>query len=357
MKLDKLFPEYYGISQYPYGADNDSSRGQRKNPDHAEIDVPTPIGVRLLAVEDSTITIEQYFPPHGNGALGIVQAGISEDGHRFAIGVYHCSKAIVPNGYKAKRGEVIGFTGNSGIDPRTGKNFPPHAHVGAMFDGVQQDWGFYDVYEDMYGRFKNNMDTQTGLPIDFSEEDYLSSVLNPDLARAKAADNTFSGKTHWLKFGKNEGRLYSKKAAQVVNELELKVATALANATALNNTIINDNNIITTDVSVLEATKKGYEERLDALALENADLRHKLDTVPAVNNQVTSSDNEIVISDTVKHYLGYLSTNIPVYATTLLAFAINLQAGGVSVGWLSTVVSVLTSLQSLNIARKKVKQV
>ena len=74
---------------------------------HSAADVGVPIGTPIYAPEDGVLTGNE----HSKGGIQAFVSGSS--GHRY--GFTHLNKRAVPVGTKVKKGQIIGYTGNTGI--------------------------------------------------------------------------------------------------------------------------------------------------------------------------------------------------------------------------------------------------
>lgn len=83
---------------------------------HKGIDIGTPMNTPIVAVEDGTITLAQW-----DGGYGKSIILRTKDGSRIRYG--HLNQLNASAGKKVKRGEVIAYSGNTGIS--TG----PHLHI------------------------------------------------------------------------------------------------------------------------------------------------------------------------------------------------------------------------------------
>ena len=102
-------------SNSPYGM-----RGGRL---HAGMDFPTPSGTPMIAVSNGTIVGRASGGPAGNKlSLATDMAGI-------VAGYHHLSRFVARMGQKVSKGDVIGYSGN------TGRSTGPHLHFSIKRDG------------------------------------------------------------------------------------------------------------------------------------------------------------------------------------------------------------------------------
>lgn len=103
---------------------------------HNGVDFRTPEETPIYACEDGIIFRSgwesEYDHDRGFG-LRIWQVSKIEE-HQFFIWYGHLSKALVNEGDKIKRGDLIGFTGN------TGHSTNPHLHIGIRLVDTNQWW-------------------------------------------------------------------------------------------------------------------------------------------------------------------------------------------------------------------------
>ncbi len=90
-------------------------------------DFAAPKGTPIYAIYDGSVLIAR--PTGYNGGYGLYVVIDFTDGRQAIFG--HMSKVLVQPGDKVKRGEIIGYVGN------TGKSTGPHTHIG--FHGPQSN--------------------------------------------------------------------------------------------------------------------------------------------------------------------------------------------------------------------------
>lgn len=90
---------------------------------HTGIDFTAPVGTPIYATGDGKV-----INPN-SGLSGYGKAIVIDHGFGYQSLYAHCSKVIVKPGQKVKRGEIIGYVGNSGIS--TG----PHVHYEILKNG------------------------------------------------------------------------------------------------------------------------------------------------------------------------------------------------------------------------------
>ena len=109
-----------------------SEFGKRTHPvlkteqDHNGIDFIAPTGTRVLATADGDITQAETIETFG------VVVRIQHKNH-FETFYAHLSKIVVKVGQSVKRGEIIAYSGNSGVS--TG----PHLHYEVVQNGVAEN--------------------------------------------------------------------------------------------------------------------------------------------------------------------------------------------------------------------------
>lgn len=106
---------------------SNSPYGQRGGRLHAGMDFPTPTGTPMTAVSDGTIVGRAYNSAAGNKiSLQTDMAGI-------VAGYHHLSRYAAQLGQTVKKGDVIGYSGN------TGRSTGPHLHFSIKRDGSYVD--------------------------------------------------------------------------------------------------------------------------------------------------------------------------------------------------------------------------
>ena len=145
-------------SNSPYGM-----RGGRL---HAGMDFPTPSGTPMVAVSDGTIVGRRSGGPAGNKlSLATDMAGI-------VAGYHHLSRFVARMGQKVSKGDVIGYSGN------TGRSTGPHLHFsikrdgsyvnpapylsGAGVAGTGEDGGLWNPFEGLWDSLKEKVRSGVG---------------------------------------------------------------------------------------------------------------------------------------------------------------------------------------------------
>ena len=105
---------------------------------HEGIDLVADVGTNVYATGDGTVS---YVGPRG-GYGTVVEI---DHGFGYSTLYGHLSKALVKEGQKAKRGQVIALTGDTGLS--TG----PHLHYEVIKDGVHVDPAMYFFTGREYG--------------------------------------------------------------------------------------------------------------------------------------------------------------------------------------------------------------
>lgn len=135
-------PGYTRISSY-FGKRISPTSGGSSS--HTGIDIPAPVGSKLIAVYDGEITFTQFL---GAGGYTIT---LSFD--NIKVSYCHCSPDyIVKVGDFVKQGQVIGFVGPKNVygvkgnqytdsdgEPTNGATTGPHLHLGIRLDGKYQN--------------------------------------------------------------------------------------------------------------------------------------------------------------------------------------------------------------------------
>lgn len=121
-----------------------SGFGSRTNPVtgvagsfHAGIDIAAKIGTPIYSILDGTVSVAQSNPKVNLGGKYIKINHI--DGSQTVV--MHLSKVIVKNGQSVKRGQIIGYTGN------TGRSTGPHLHFGILKNGSYRDPMSFTYYD------------------------------------------------------------------------------------------------------------------------------------------------------------------------------------------------------------------
>ncbi len=106
-----------------------SEFGVRRNPfggyayeSHEGTDFIGPYGTEIFAVADGVVGRAEYYGGYGNTVT-------VKHGYGYETLYAHMSKLAVEPGAKVKRGDVVGFLGN------TGRSSGPHLHYGVYFKG------------------------------------------------------------------------------------------------------------------------------------------------------------------------------------------------------------------------------
>jgi murein DD-endopeptidase MepM/ murein hydrolase activator NlpD len=90
---------------------------------HTGIDITAPQGTPVYATADGVVSSE-----NSGGGYGI--AVLINHGYSYQTRYAHLSKKIVTPGQRVKRGQMIGYTGNTGL------SFGPHLHYEVIKNGV-----------------------------------------------------------------------------------------------------------------------------------------------------------------------------------------------------------------------------
>ena len=116
MKLSQPWPEPHKINaRSPYGWRKHPITGRRKF--HHGVDVALPVGTPLTAPADGVVVKK------GNGPSGGITLILKHEDNRHTV-YYHLQKpSHLAKGAQVKRGELIGFSGN------TGASTGPHLHM------------------------------------------------------------------------------------------------------------------------------------------------------------------------------------------------------------------------------------
>ncbi|MEO0395532.1 MAG: peptidoglycan DD-metalloendopeptidase family protein [Cyanobacteria bacterium P01_A01_bin.137] len=132
---ETLAAEEAKVAAYPDGLpvsgplDISSEFGVRRNPfggysyeTHEGTDFVGPYGSPILATADGVVDRSEYYGGYGNSVT-------IEHGYGYETLYAHMSKLAVDSGDKVKRGDVIGYLGN------TGRSSGPHLHYGIYYRG------------------------------------------------------------------------------------------------------------------------------------------------------------------------------------------------------------------------------
>lgn len=103
---------------------------------HEGLDIAVPTGTPILAPAAGVVAFADFLSGHGNAVL-------IEHGHGFSSFYGHNSKITVKAGHRVKRGQVIAYSGNTGLS--TG----PHLHYGVRLNGEWVDPRGYIVEGDL----------------------------------------------------------------------------------------------------------------------------------------------------------------------------------------------------------------
>lgn len=134
--------KYYPPIKKPWNIT--SSFGARTHPVtgeasfHAGIDISAKIGSPVYSILDGTIAIAEY-NPHVNLAGKYIKVNLVDGAQTVYM---HLSKIIVKTGQTVKRGQIIGYSGN------TGRSTGPHLHFGILKGGGYKDPTSFTYYDD-----------------------------------------------------------------------------------------------------------------------------------------------------------------------------------------------------------------
>ncbi|MBI3989168.1 MAG: M23 family metallopeptidase [candidate division NC10 bacterium] len=103
---------------------------------HEGLDIAVPTGTPVLAPAAGVVAFAGFLSGHGNAVL-------IEHGHGFSSFYGHNSRVMVKAGYRVKRGQVIVYSGDTGLS--TG----PHLHYGVRLNGQWVDPRSYIVEGDL----------------------------------------------------------------------------------------------------------------------------------------------------------------------------------------------------------------
>ncbi len=132
---ETLAAEEAKVSAFPDGLpiggplDISSEFGVRRNPfggygyeTHEGTDFVGPYGTAIFATADGVVSRAEYYGGYGN-TVSI------KHGYGYETLYAHMSKLAVESGVKVKRGDIVGYLGNSG------RSSGPHLHYGVYFKG------------------------------------------------------------------------------------------------------------------------------------------------------------------------------------------------------------------------------
>ena len=94
---------------------------------HTGIDFGTPIQTKVYAIEDSVVDYDDDY----NDIDGI---GVTLTGESGRWRYWHFTYNVVGKGQQIKEGQVLGYSGNTGISSG------PHTHIDLLKDGQFVDW-------------------------------------------------------------------------------------------------------------------------------------------------------------------------------------------------------------------------
>ena len=142
---------------------SNSPYGQRGGRLHAGMDFPTPSGTPLTAVSAGSVVDRSRFGPAGN------KLSLQTDMKGIIAGYHHMSRFIASVGQQVSKGQIIGYSGN------TGRSTGPHLHFSIKRDGKYVDpapylrgagiagtgegggWGWINPFDGMLDRFLNKL--------------------------------------------------------------------------------------------------------------------------------------------------------------------------------------------------------
>ncbi|MEM6255933.1 MAG: peptidoglycan DD-metalloendopeptidase family protein [Cyanobacteria bacterium P01_D01_bin.156] len=132
---ETLAAEEAKVAAYPDGIpiagpiDISSEFGLRRNPfggysyeTHEGTDFVGPYGTAIVATADGVVKRSEYYGGYGNTVT-------VDHGYGFETLYAHMSKIAVSSGARVKRGDVVGYLGN------TGRSSGPHLHYGIYYKG------------------------------------------------------------------------------------------------------------------------------------------------------------------------------------------------------------------------------
>ena len=133
---ETLAAEEAEVAAYPDGLpiagpiDISSEFGLRRNPfggysyeNHQGTDFVGPYGTAIVATAEGTVGRAEYYGGYGNTVT-------VKHGYGYETLYAHMSKIAVESGAQVKRGDVLGYLGN------TGRSSGPHLHYGVYYKGV-----------------------------------------------------------------------------------------------------------------------------------------------------------------------------------------------------------------------------
>lgn len=94
---------------------------------HTGIDFVLPVGSDVVAARDGVVIAQQYGEREGNYIV------ISHD-NTYSTRYYHLQKALVKNGDKVTKGQVVGLVGSTGV-----LSTAPHLHYEVLKNGTPVD--------------------------------------------------------------------------------------------------------------------------------------------------------------------------------------------------------------------------
>jgi|GEM_PF-39586 len=125
------FAGWYRISQF-FGNTSYASGGAYNGRGHSGVDFATPMGTPILAVMDGVVTAADDTGKHGARINGVYRQCVSygkwivvDHENGLSTRINHLSLIKVTDGQRVRRGQIIGYSGNTGIS--TG----PHLHISA----------------------------------------------------------------------------------------------------------------------------------------------------------------------------------------------------------------------------------
>jgi murein DD-endopeptidase MepM/ murein hydrolase activator NlpD len=108
------------------------------NSDHTAIDISAAIGTPIYAILDGVVAVAES-NPHINLAGKYIKINLTDGSQALYA---HLSKIIVKKGQSIKRGQILGYTGN------TGRSTGPHLHFGLKKGGVPVNPTGFTYYDD-----------------------------------------------------------------------------------------------------------------------------------------------------------------------------------------------------------------
>lgn len=133
--MKKILSEVTILEPVPIPSGLKSNFGE-KRPDeiHPGVDIPVPVGTKVLAPMDGEVVVADFsFNPKCGATIDINYK------NGFQSRFCHMSRIDVKQGDKVKQGQVVGLSGGRKGDPGAGRTTGPHLHFALKLNGKNVD--------------------------------------------------------------------------------------------------------------------------------------------------------------------------------------------------------------------------